>query len=257
MQHPLPRSQSATLAAQSPAFDDVGTRLWNASIGLLDSEAHSVVEGQNLAGHVQHAALVRVFALQLLEISSRLQRSSGVRHDIRIMKTAVKTAQSCLESNCLDLASKALELCSEHIEEFEKRDPLIQICNENKDIAEHEQLRAALVTQYVLLRVFHAFKTHRLDLADHFFKKLNWEQQSLSPRLREQAADLFYEIARSLAKDQKQDVAIPWFERAVTSLSACTPESTSIEVAELSISVMISFGLTALAALIASRANRT
>jgi hypothetical protein len=242
VQQLLPLTQNTTLAPKIPVFDDLGTRLWNLSIGTPYDDQSPGTEAP-VARPIYIPALVRLFALQLIETSSRLQRPSGANHSIRVLQTALKTAQICLGRDCLELALKALEISSEQVENILQTEPLIQISNENENMVEQKRLRAALVMQYFLLRIFHAFKIDRLDLADHFFGKIELNGQQVSLRLREQAADLFYEIARSLAVHEKPDIALTWFERALTTLAALQPEDTSVEVAELSISVMISYGL--------------
>jgi hypothetical protein len=245
VQQSFPFTQGSTLASKARAFDDLGTRLWNASIGLLRHDAPHDTE-VHVARRTQHPALVRLFALQLIETSSRLERRSEAYRCARVLKAALKTAQLCLDRDCADFALKALELCSERVEDILQKEPLVQICPENKDSSGQRQIRIELVVHYFLLRAFHAFKTDRLDLADHFYLKFESHHQQCSLRSREKAADLFYEIARSLAASARPESAFAWFERALEALASFMPETTSVEVAELSISVMISYGLTVL-----------
>jgi hypothetical protein len=168
------------------------------------------------------------------------------------LKAALKTAQLCLDRNCIDFALKALELCSEQVEDITQKEPVVQICTKNTDSSDQNKLRIELVVQYFLLRTFHSFKIDRLDLANHFYVKFESYHQQYSLRSREKAADLFYEIARSLAERAMPESALTWFERALAALTHLMPENESVEIAELSISVMISYGLTALPMVIVS-----
>jgi hypothetical protein len=208
--------------------------------------------GARIAQQAQHPALIRLFALQLIEASSRLQRPSGPYHCTKVLKAALKTAQTCLDRNCFDLALKALELCSEQVGDIMQKEPVVQISIANENASNQKDLGTELVAQYFLLRTFHAFKIDRLDLANHFFVKFESYCQQSSLRSRERAADLFYEIARSLVDRAKLETALTWFERAATILTDFMPETTSVEVAELSISVMISYGLAAVSVVIVS-----
>jgi hypothetical protein len=54
--------------------------------------------------------------------------------------------------------------------------------------------------------------------------------------------DLMYDIARSLAKAGQIDIAVKWFERAMSTLDRCDAQSVTQDTEELRLCIGVSYG---------------
>ncbi|KAI7074342.1 hypothetical protein KC327_g5276 [Hortaea werneckii] len=231
---------STPLAGKAEAFDTLGIQLWNAATNFLREE-----EGQHDAGIESHdtSALVvrlRVFAFLLIDTARRASahHKNSQSQLIRSFKIANKACQSCLAKGQLDLASKVFERCSEYVGKSEPDDQIVYLTqiterNENDDQSVFDRLKC----EYYLLRVTHAWKGGRLDVADHFFSKLSPDALALSSDLAESAADTLHEAAKSAADLRNTDLAIKWCERAVAALNNGEQEDLSPYAPELRLAI--------------------
>ena len=99
-----------------------------------------------------------------------------------------------------------------------------------------------LVSEFYLLRVTHAWKSGRFDLAEHFYPKISASRMASDPNGAEKAADEFNEIATDLLKTQFTDDAIRWLNRALSILNACDIEDPSGEFADLRLRIASNLG---------------
>lgn len=150
----------------------------------------------------------------------------------RKFKIALKATRFCLDVNEHELAMKVLERCSEYAGSVDDDPPIVQMTGADRDADTQHSLKQ-FVIEYLLMRIMHAWKTSRLDLAEHFFGKLNHGRIAASGELSEKAADLMHRIGKSQSQIKQWGNAIVWCERAVALLDACDIELQSQDVPEL------------------------
>lgn len=224
--------------ASGRILDRLGAELWNVATGILSEDEN---EASDL---IRVGVRVRVFALLLLDAALRAsQRRSKDRDEvIRILKTAIRAARLCLEKNELDLALVALETCAYHLPPAAETQPVMQISNvDRSSLGDRDQILHDLSGQSFLLRLHHAWKSKRVDLADHFFSKVDLSSNPTT-FLALKAADLFDEISKSLSLSNRHKEALVWSQRAFAALISLEPESLTPEAAELLLSVGVSLG---------------
>lgn len=231
-------------ARTARSFDELGTQIWNASESLAVAEAtdDTGVQKNKLS---RKPVLVRLFAYFLLETSCNLARTITLERRIRLLKTAIKTSQTCIHKGQHDLALRALEGCSKHVDTITATGPYDTNSTElAKDESDVPVLRR-LVIQYVLLRLLYAWKIDRLDLAEHFYQRLERDLDGtrMTEPLSQQAADLLYEIARSLAEKSLPGDAIVWFERGFSVLKRDETDCAHLDQEELLVTVGVSYGM--------------
>lgn len=188
---------------------------------------------------VQVPVTLRVFAYLLLNtaLQSSSKRSRDPEQQIRVFRTAIKACRLCLETEEFELAQKVLETCAEHASAAEREAPIAQISNGDEAEKERCQITRSLMCEYYLMRLTHAWKSGRFDLADHFYTKLDSRHIAVSASLAEQAADLFHEAAKLLLGQKLLEPAIKWCDRALRSLDAYDLEELSHESPELRLAV--------------------
>lgn len=240
----LPNFNSAALSGKSREIDALGTDLWNASAGLLVDGVSQPDPRIKSTDVVRLGLLIRVLALALLDTghTKSNRRSKNAEQRARVFKTAVKAARLCLTKNELDYAQKCLETCSKYAIEDEP-ESLMQLSeDQTDDRQEQAKMERKLTIEYFLLRLMHAWKSDRLDLADHFYSKSRLETRICISELAEKAADLFYEMGKALAvgPPPRSDEAVKWHDRGLTILGCCDPETLSQDAMELRLSTAIS-----------------
>ena len=236
-------SLGTALAAKASAFDSTGTELWNGTTNILrDTEDPPHEPRLRRDGPNEATVLLRVFAFYLLDVAYRTspRRTKDVEQRMRNFKVALKTCQSCLSGDELELALKVLEKCSDHVSAVETASPLLRLTNEESDGGAEVRMKP-LATEYHLLRIMHSWKSNRLDLAAHFTAKLDFGKVH-SAHLPEKAADLFYEIGKFLLKQSDAKSAGEWLERALRALDACDIEHLSDDAPDLRLSIGAKLG---------------
>ncbi|RMZ17913.1 hypothetical protein D0860_00134 [Hortaea werneckii] len=235
---PLP--SSTPLAGKDEALDTLGIQLWNAATNFLRED--EIQQDAGMESHDTSALVVRlrVFAFLLIDAARRApaHHESSQSQLIRSFKIANKACRSCLANGQLELASKVFERCSEYVGKSEPDEQIVYLTqiterNENDD----QRVFGRLKCEYYLLRVTHAWKGGRLDVADHFFSKVSPDALTLSSDLAENAADSLHEAAKSAADLKNTDLAIKWCERAVAALNHCEQEDLSPYASELRLAI--------------------
>ena len=171
--------------------------------------------------------------------SSRRAKDQGQL--IRNLKIGLKASRFSLDKGHLDIALKLLERCADQVSDAEEGSLLVRITH-NDDSSDNRAALNALTTEFYLLRMTHAWKSERLDLAEHFFNKLPVSHFAGSTDLSEKAAELFYEAGKSLCKKKLVEPAMKWLERALSALNACDVEQVSHDVGELRLAATASLG---------------
>lgn len=184
-----------------------------------------------------------MFAFSLIDTafhgSSKYNKDADQR--IRNFKISLKTSRFCLDKNELDFAHQVLQVCSDHVNAAENNSPLIRI-SDSHERSSYEDSWNTLVAEYYLLRVTHAWKSERLDTAELFFNNFSTASVTAISSLAETAADLYYEIGKSLYKKRTLEPANKWFERALASLDNCNAEGLSHNAGELRMSITAVLG---------------
>ena len=138
---------------------------------------------------------------------------------VRNLKIGVKACKACLEAGELDLASTTIQKCGQYAAAVTEDSPLVQLTNEG----DKDNVKASLddqTAQLRLLRMAHAWRIERLDLAEHFYHEfLNTSKTSVA--LVEGAAELLYEIGRALLARKLEEPAEKWLQRALSTLKSC------------------------------------
>lgn len=235
-------------------LDAIGTELWNITTCILrDAEESGPVAPIKRDTPTRATVLLRTFAFYLLDAAyhASQRRTKDAEQRLRNFKLALKTCRYCLDNDELELAMRVLERCSDHASAVDDASPLVRLTEDGAETEQRAKLRE-LAVEFYLLRIMHQWKSGRLDLATHFTGMLNM-QAARSTNLPERAADLFYEIGRSVLKQPNVIAATEWLERAAAMLDACDVEHLSDDAAGLRLSISAKLGITALHRLKAQR----
>lgn len=239
----FPFPAATTLAGKVYAFDTLGCEIWNAATSIIRTAENETDATLKRNVNSRFAALLRVFAFLLIDTayhgSSKTTKTLDQR--VRTFKLALKACRFCLDRGDLDLAIKVLESCSDHVSAAAEDSPLLRI----SDRDDEADLRATLktsVSEYYLLRMTHAWKTERIDLAEHFSNQVSASQLADSAGLSEKAADLYYEAGEWLLSRNDLEAAIKWLERALAALDACDLERLSQDAGELRLTISSALG---------------
>lgn len=228
---------------QARTLDALGTDLWNAAAGLINDVQRD--PRPKATDPALQGVQIRVFAFLLLDTAQATQVSTkkGDELQIRTITIALRAARLALDKNELALAMTVLERCGERIPDEHEEDELFHMA---RGPSEHRQTFQSIIkdltSEFYLLRLLHAWKSSRLDLAEHYYARVVLTDASPNSHLEIKAADLFYELARSFSKLDKQDEAVKWFERAWGVSDQVSPENLSQEGAKLFMSIGVSFG---------------
>ena len=187
--------------------------------------------------------LLRVFAFLLLDTAQQAsaKRAKDQEQLIRNFRIGIKAGRFCLDKGDTECASQVLERCAEHVRVAEEGSPLVSLTERDGDSGNRTALKS-LISEFYLLRVTHAWKSERSDLADHFFKMISISQLADSGNLSEKAASLFCEIGKSLSKKKDVECALLWLERGYSVLNACDLEHLSHDAGELRLAISAAFG---------------
>lgn len=210
-------------AKEAYEIDAIGSRLWNAATKVLREHVgeDSAIQGSSSDKFV---ASLRAFAFLLID---KARRTAANRKDlseqVRIFKLALKASRLCLEKSALDCASIVLERCAEYASSAEDASPINFTTRE--DTADESGILRELVVEYYMLRMSHAWKSGRLDTAEHFFRKIEKRSLAESVACAESCTELCLEIGKTLTKQKRPDVAVSWLERGVEVLDLYTDQS--------------------------------
>lgn len=227
----------AGISPKQAEFESLGCTLWNAATHLLRDDENN--QDQRLV------TLIRGLAFFLLDTAhlATSKRSKDRDRFRRNFKIALKACRFCLDKNELELARKVLEVASEYVSTSKKDSPLVRISGDVHGAEEQRNALRRLEIEFYLLQMTHAWKMGNFDAAEHHYKNIPVSELSASARLAETAADLFYEAGKSLVKQNLNDAAIAWLERAIGALDGCDPERHDQDAGELRLAVTSSLGL--------------
>ncbi|EMC95490.1 hypothetical protein BAUCODRAFT_123922 [Baudoinia panamericana UAMH 10762] len=238
---PLPRSTISPGKANE--LDRLGSQLWNATTNLCRANEDERDASIALPTRRRVIVVFRVFGYLLIDAAHNVvpPRGKDFEQHVRTFKVALKACRSCLETSELGLAQGVLEKCSAYATAAVEDVPTIGVTNDKEADTEYHNTLNVLVVEYYLLRMTHAWKSDRFDLADHFFVKVSQATLATCASLTEKAADLFHRASRSLVKQKRWDAAIQWCERAIQSLNSCEMEELSFNVPELRLAITVTY----------------
>lgn len=220
-------------------LDSLGSQLWNAATNILRQE-ESEHDPRKRKERGRLVTLLRMFGYLLVDAAHHTssRRTKDLDQRVRTFKIGLKACRFCLDNGELELALKGLERCSEYTSAAEEDAPIVRIVQsqDSDEIDRHLTLKR-LALEYYLLRMTHAWKSDRFDMAEHFSLKLGELGVASSADLAEKAADLFYEAGRSLADKKLWSDAIKWCERAISALENCNVEGLSQNAPELRLAI--------------------
>lgn len=119
----------------------------------------------------------------------------------------------------MDYASVVLERCSEYASSIEDALPAIRLSDAD-DMLE-DGVRSKLVAEYYMIRMAHAWKMDRFDMAEHFFRKISKDTLAQVEDSAQSCAELCLKAGRDLLSKGQSDGAMKWLDRANEVLNAC------------------------------------
>ncbi|KAF2447271.1 SPO22-domain-containing protein [Karstenula rhodostoma CBS 690.94] len=227
----LPLPATSAVIAKQDELENLGTELWNTSTRLRRDLPHTNARITEDASRKNHeAGLLRVFSFLLLDSAgSQAVKGRERKNCIRLMKVALKAAKWCVENKEVDNATRVLERAAEYQE----------ILGQEGEIERGEaELGERLRVEYYALRTALAWRSDRLDTAEHMFMKCKQLSRFLTASLAESVADLLYEMCKDLLSKNDYEATTRWLERAYDIIGEQSLEMLSAEAGELKLSIM-------------------
>jgi hypothetical protein len=220
-----------------------GCEIWNASTNIIrGAEQHedAQVEAEQSA---RTAVLLRSFAFTLLDFAyqSSSKRQKDQAKLIRNLKVGVKACKSCLDNGEVDLASETIHRCGHYVSAATGESPLVNLINKG-DTDDGRDVVEDLASEVRLLRMTHAWKIERLDLAEHFYHEFMSSQHRRLAPLIESAADVLHHIGRSLLKNKLEEPAVKWLQRVLATLDSCDVTQLSQDAFGVRLAASVSLG---------------
>ncbi|CAN9168411.1 unnamed protein product [Alternaria alternata] len=229
----LPLQASSTLTAKQDELDKLGTELWNQATRLRRKDESNIdAQSEDVTAHKFHILpFLRAYAFMLLDSAGgRGPKGQQRKNCIRLIKVALKTARVCIEGNELGVATKVLERAADYEDVLGKRD-------EGGDERDGE-LADGFRAQYFAVRTTLAWRSGRMDMVEHMFRKCKEFGKSFNATTTEQLADLLYEIGKAALAKRDYEIAARWLERAFDVLGEQDLDMLSPEIGELRLSIM-------------------
>lgn len=187
---------------------------------------------------------LRIFAFLLIDAAhfGLAKRSYDLVRVTRDVKIGLKACRYCLGQMELDLASKALERCANHTHDMESRSPSLRIKDaEGQEMCRESEI-SSCVSQFHLLRMMHALKSDRLDLAEHFYNKYLASSGRAIATVTEICAQFCLDGGKALKKQGSIEMATKWLNRALIALNEVDIECLSQDAVELRIAISSCLG---------------
>ncbi|KAH0162689.1 SPO22-domain-containing protein, partial [Aureobasidium melanogenum] len=225
-------------AAKAPDFDRLGTQLWNAAIRLKDQSSPL------LKTWPQFEPQLRVLAYFLLDTAQRSYVKHGSKKSsqnlVRILKTALKAARSCIAAEALHLCTMLFEKVAEHVEHIQDSP---REHKKDKQESEAEEMLKELMADYHLLRATLSWKQNKPDNVSYWLGRvLLLPHRSDMLHLAEKKADLTYEVGKAALQKKQFPTAARWLEQSYQVFDDIDPEMLSSELCDLRVVVMIDYG---------------
>ncbi|KXL44479.1 MAG: hypothetical protein FE78DRAFT_430561 [Acidomyces sp. 'richmondensis'] len=236
----LPMTPTGSRVDRAASADTVGTQLWNAATNILRGRDADPSQRDKGSEDTRLVVLLRVFAYFLIDFSHHAssRRANDRDQRVRPFKLALKTCRFCLDNGELELAYKVMEKCSDFVTEAEDETSKGGVAEKHEEWAVDQQLTIKrLVTEFYLLRIAHACKSDRFDVADHLFTKLGQGELKCSAELAEKAAELFHEAGKALAAKMMLEPAAKWCKRGLQTLDGCEFEACVHDTSELRLAI--------------------
>lgn len=219
-------SPSSRNSASAAEYDKKGTELWNAvTRSQRDDDSHAI----------KILPLLRSFALALLHVAHQLSnKKSKARPEttIRILRTSLKAAKTCIDGSELDLATDVFQRAADYVDRLTGGDR--RPCDGDLDPVETTSLD--LTAEYWILRATLSWKQARRDLAEIYLSHVT--AQTRTPDISVKLADLAYEIGKDLLKSEMHEEAVGWLDRASKTLESLDQDHVSQEALELRSAVL-------------------
>ncbi|GAB7352848.1 hypothetical protein MBLNU459_g3456t2 [Dothideomycetes sp. NU459] len=218
--------------AKAAEIDGMGTRLWNTSLRLRQQRPD--LTSPRLLSQL------RVFGFFLIDLAHRAmpkQPQKAGDNLIRILRTALKAARTCINSNELELATRVFECAATYLEprnpeRGHQREP------QNGNARAQENMIMELVAEYQLLRATLSWKQDRTDVAAHWLSKMSYVDCAAHTQLAEKKADLMYEMGVACLRKNQFEDAIKWLEGSCETIDAVDRDLISEDCCELRMSVV-------------------
>ena len=162
--------------------------------------------------------------------------------NLRLIRLGLAAAKFSLRSCMHGLASQILERVALHIETPSNCTSIGHLC------LQYSALRMMLVRSNPfslstgLIDSYQSWQQNRLDLAEHFFAKMDLTQGKSTPAVAEGLVDLLFEIGKSLLDQGCPDIAVIWLERAQQLLESHDIERLSSDASELRLNILHTYG---------------
>ncbi|GAM84547.1 hypothetical protein ANO11243_025430 [Dothideomycetidae sp. 11243] len=212
---------------KSEDLDESGTRIWNLSTRMSREDAGNTTKV---------LPLLRAFALILLKEAFGYSSVKGRRKSeaiVRLLRTSLKAARSCVASNELDLATDILQSAADYAAFFQD-DARILKSGEGGPL---DTTARDLLVEYWLLRAMLSWKQDRLDLAETHFKHATGIDGAGFATIIN-ISDLACEIGKDMLKRPDGRDCVPWFEEASKVLDRIPYDEMDTEAIELRQSIM-------------------
>ncbi|KAK0663176.1 hypothetical protein DIS24_g1486 [Lasiodiplodia hormozganensis] len=245
---------TAVVLAKRDTLDRLATEIWNAATRLgREREQHA--EGPTTMDK-KVLCKVRAFAVLVLDAAAACDspgKGKGkvgdgndgtlVDKGVRVLKVALKVVRSCVEVGMVEEGGllRVLECAAgwegrlEGLVEGVKRDGDADVGMVDVDMME---VVGRLRAEYWILRMVHAWKQARLDLADHMFSKSGLEPNRLTADTGEMLTDTLFEIGRDLFKKGQYEDAAKWLDRAYNIIGEQNVEELDHDAVELRLAIL-------------------
>ena len=225
-------------AAKAADFDRLGTQIWNAAIRLKDQSSPILKTWPQLEPQL------RVLAYFLLDTAQRSYVKHGSKKSaqnlVRILKTALRAARTCIASDTLDLCTMLFEKMADHVEHNQDPPPEFK---KDKQESEAQEVIKELTAEYYLLRATTSWKQNKPDTVSYWLARvLLLPGRSDMLHLAEKKADLTYEVGKSALQKKQFASAVRWLEQSYQILEDIDPEMLSSDFCDLRLVVMLDYG---------------
>lgn len=230
--HQLTRNFPKPHAARAPELDELGTKLWNASINLRQANA-------NIPCMLQ----LRVFAFCLLHLAQTAIHKSSQEpsaNHVRVLRIGLKAGKACIDGGKTDLATYVFEKSAEYVEvDHGGSDSKTwrPVGRDDYHAAQSDTLED-LRAEYYLLRASLCWKLDRTDTVKYWLGKVRIRAESeTSNSLAEKKADLLYEIGKTALRKKQYQLAVDWLKESAEVLDVIEEESLNPDCYELRIAI--------------------